>query len=221
MYFDLFTGRWNLWGYGSWLQIVGAAAKLVPEGLEWGCRGGCDWEMVPISYSVGEESSLIWQALKSLCTTSSPNLQEEVLEFIKARRTEGMGVSPLKDAGKLVADPKEQARLQNQFRSMFSPKRLHNTWRVWTALPPHPPPFRPFVHFVVVVPMGISGCFPQGKPAATVLHYPTLIHYKVHAGSFRSPPNSDADYRISNMHTWSVLCVHIHTEIGHTDSLYN
>ena len=45
-----------------------------------------------------------------------------------------------------------------------------------------------FVHFVV--PMGIyslgnSGRFPSGKPAATESRYPTLIYYKVQAGSFR------------------------------------
>ena len=66
-----------------------------------------------------------------------------------------------------------------------------------------------FVHFVV--PMGISsmrnlGCFPQGKPAATESRYPTLINYKVHAGSFR----------VSIIHqtlTWttgSVMCVRDH-----------
>ena len=33
-----------------------------------------------------------------------------------------------------------------------------------------------------------------------------------------NPPNSDMDYRIFNMRTWSFLCVHIHTGVGHTDS---
>ena len=33
--------------------------------------------------------------------------------------------------------------------------------------------------------MGNSGCFPQGKPATTESRCPTLIDYKVHAGSFR------------------------------------
>ena len=44
-----------------------------------------------------------------------------------------------------------------------------------------------FVHFILmgISPMGNSGCFTQGKPAATKLHYPSLINYKVHAGSFR------------------------------------
>ena len=32
--------------------------------------------------------------------------------------------------------------------------------------------------------MGNSGRFPQGKPAATVSRYPTLIDDKVHAGSY-------------------------------------
>ena len=43
--------------------------------------------------------------------------------FIKAKKAEGMGVSPLKDAGKLITDPREQAQiLNNQFRSVFSPR---------------------------------------------------------------------------------------------------
>ena len=45
-----------------------------------------------------------------------------------------------------------------------------------------------FAHFVVpmeISPMGNLGYFPQGKPAATESCYPTLINYKVHAGSFR------------------------------------
>ena len=33
-------------------------------------------------------------------------------------------------------------------------------------------------------PMGNLGRFPQEKPAATVLRYPTLINYKKHSGSF-------------------------------------
>ena len=33
-------------------------------------------------------------------------------------------------------------------------------------------------------PMGKSGRFPQGKPAAAESRFPTLINYKVHAGSF-------------------------------------
>ena len=64
--------------------------------------------------------------------------------------------------------------------------------------------------------------FPQGKPAVTELRYPTLINYKVHAGSFP----------VSVIHrplTWttgslmcvrdnSYTCVRIHTEVRHTDS---
>ena len=36
-----------------------------------------------------------------------------------------------------------------------------------------------------IVPVGNSGRFPQEKLAATESRYPTLINYKVHAGSFR------------------------------------
>ena len=33
-----------------------------------------------------------------------------------------------------------------------------------------------------------------------------------------NPPNSDMDYRIFNVRTWSFLRVHIHTRVGHIDS---
>ena len=35
---------------------------------------------------------------------------------------------------------------------------------------------------------------------------------------FRNPLNSDMDYRIFNMRTWSFVCVRIHAGVGHTDS---
>ena len=31
-----------------------------------------------------------------------------------------------------------------------------------------------------------------------------------------NPPNSDTDYRILNVLTWSFVCVRIHTGVGHT-----
>lgn len=48
--------------------------------------------------------------------------------FIKAKKAEGMGVSPLKDAGKLITDPREQAQiLNNQFHSVFIPRHTITT----------------------------------------------------------------------------------------------
>ena len=35
---------------------------------------------------------------------------------------------------------------------------------------------------------------------------------------FYNTPNSEMDYRILNVHTWSFLCVHIHTGVYHADS---
>ena len=74
-----------------------------------------------------------------------------------------------------------------------------------------------------IFPMGNSDRFPQGKPAATEPRYPTLINYKVHAGSFRVSINHwtlNMDYRIFkfNFRTWSLLCVRIHMGVGYTDS---
>ena len=54
--------------------------------------------------------------------------------------------------------------------------------------------FLHFVHFVVpmgISPMGNLGRFPQGKPAATELRYPTLININVHELvflCFHNPP---------------------------------
>ena len=42
-----------------------------------------------------------------------------------------------------------------------------------------------FVAPMGIFPVGKSGHFPQGKPAATESRYPNLRNYKVHAGSFR------------------------------------
>ena len=70
--------------------------------------------------------------------------------------------------------------------------------------------------------MGKLGRFPQGKPAATVLHYPTLINYKVHAEPFHASV-------IDQTLTWttgsltcvrdhSCACVYTHGGVGHTGS---
>ena len=68
------------------------------------------------------------------------------------------------------------------------------------------------VHFSVamgIFPVGTSGRFPQGKPAAASQSRATqpltqkLMIYKKHTGSFRfpNPLNSDMDYRIFNVRT--------------------
>ena len=61
-----------------------------------------------------------------------------------------------------------------------------------------------FVVPIRIFPVGNSDRFPQGKPAATESRYPTLINYKVHAGSFR----------VSVIHrtlTGSLTCVRDHS----------
>ena len=69
-----------------------------------------------------------------------------------------------------------------------------------------------FVHFVVpmgISPMGNSGRFPQGKPAATESRYPTLTNFSAcwDFSRFHNPQKSKMDYMIFNMHTWLFLCV--------------
>ena len=66
--------------------------------------------------------------------------------------------------------------------------------------------------------LGNSGHLTWGKAAATArlaLPSPTSACWVV--SCFRNPLNSDMDYRIFNMHTWSFLCVRIHTGVEHTD----
>ena len=66
-----------------------------------------------------------------------------------------------------------------------------------------------------IFPVGHSGRFPQGNPAATESRYPSLINYKLHAESFR----------VSIIHrtmTWtkgSLTCVRNHCECVHTRGL--
>ena len=55
----------------------------------------------------------------------------------------------------------------------------------------------------------------------TESRYPTLINYKVHAGSFHvSVIHRTLTWTTGyfKMCTWSFLCVRIHTEVGHTDN---
>ena len=74
-----------------------------------------------------------------------------------------------------------------------------------------------FLHFAVpmgISPMGNSGRFPEGKPAATESRYPTLINHKRACwvfSCFHNPPNSDM---IINVRAWSFLRVGIHTGVG-------
>ena len=67
-----------------------------------------------------------WRHVEGLISddnTGPSTSNKKFWSFIKARRTEGTGVSPLKDVGKLITDPREQAQiLNNQFCSVFSPK---------------------------------------------------------------------------------------------------
>ena len=52
--------------------------------------------------------------------------------------------------------------------------------------------------------MGNSGCFPQGKPAATVA-LPNLL-CMLGVLVFHAPPNSDMDYGIFNVRTYVNAC---------------
>ena len=66
--------------------------------------------------------------------------------------------------------------------------------------------------FVISPPREIRVAFPQGKPAATESLYPTLINYKVHAGSFCvSMIHQTLTWTTGSLtvRTWSFLCVRI------------
>ena len=67
-----------------------------------------------------------------------------------------------------------------------------------------------FPHFVVLMemfPMGNVGCFPQTTPAATESRYPSIIHLKVHDGSFRV----SIIHRALTWTTRSLTCVRDHS----------
>ena len=59
----------------------------------------------------------------------------------------------------------------------------------------------------------IRAAFPGGKRAVIVQRYPVLVCFSC-VQCFRAV-NSDMDYRILNVRT--LLCVRIHTGVGHTD----
>ena len=54
---------------------------------------------------------------------TTPFSSKKFWGFIKSRGSEGQGVAPLNDGGRLVTDPKEKAQLLNkQFSSVFNTK---------------------------------------------------------------------------------------------------
>ena len=76
------------------------------------------------------------------------------------------------------------------------------------------------IHFII--PFGKFGLpIYLGKAteaASAVLPSPTSACWGF--SCFSNPPNSDMDYKIFNVHTWSSLWVHIyiHTRVGHIDN---
>ena len=71
--------------------------------------------------------------------------------------------------------------------------------------------FNVFINFLQlycpngISPMGNSGCFPRGKPAATESRYQTYGANWVF-GCFHNPLNSDMDYRIFNVRIYVNEC---------------
>ena len=61
--------------------------------------------------------------------------------FIKSRRKDNIGISPLREKGKLFSDPENKARiLLNQFKSVFTPRDMTNTMKPPTQAYPNCPP---------------------------------------------------------------------------------
>ena len=62
--------------------------------------------------------------------------------------------------------------------------------------------------------MGNSDRFPRGKPAATESRFPILINhwynYNWVFSCFHNPPNSDLDYSIFNVRTWSIIVMRVY-----------
>ena len=78
-----------------------------------------------------------------------------------------------------------------------------------------------FIHFItLLIPWG--KCRPPYLGMATVYSSRKSSANQSYSACwvftcFCNPPNSDMDYRIFNVRTWSFLCVRIHMRVGHTD----
>ena len=87
-------------------------------------------------------SCAYWRYAEGLISDDGENQttsKKKFWSFIKARRTETVGISPLKEAGKLISEPKEQAWILNtQFHSVFSPKDTITAEEFELRRPPGP-----------------------------------------------------------------------------------
>ena len=59
---------------------------------------------------------------------------------------------------------------------------------------------------------------PFGKFGSPYLDKATTSARAALPSPISAPPDSEMDYRIFNVRTWSFLCVRVHTRVGYTDS---
>ncbi|KAI8516831.1 hypothetical protein Bbelb_054120 [Branchiostoma belcheri] len=102
-----------------------------------------------------------WKHVEGLITedcSDQPKPAKKFWTFIKARRNENTGVSPLKDAGKLVTDDKERAEILNQqFKSAFSTGEVFSDedFKLRCPMPPRNPE-QPILEDITITTAGVE-----------------------------------------------------------------
>ena len=96
----------------------------------------------------------------------------------------------------------------------------HHSWCLWRTLvltekESYCTSFVYYVHFTI--PFGKLGSPYNSRKCSTRCRVLQVSACWVFS-CFRNPPNSDMDYSIFNVPTWSFLCVRIHMGVGHADS---
>ena len=97
----------------------------------------------------------------------NPPNPKKLWSFIKSKKTEETGVSPLKVNGKLVLSPIEKAEALNcQFKSAFSPPAEYTAeeFEDRTGIPSTPPPHAPTIDPIVVTETGVKKLLLNLKP---------------------------------------------------------
>ncbi|KAI8479428.1 hypothetical protein Bbelb_428470 [Branchiostoma belcheri] len=102
-----------------------------------------------------------WDHVQGLITEDcieKPKPTKKFWAFVKSKRNENSGVSPLKVAGKLITDDKERAEILNsQFQSAFSAREdfSEEEFKLRTQMPPRNPE-QPTLEDIIITTAGVE-----------------------------------------------------------------